>query len=143
MEAICSPHAAGFALLLAVVDTSVFISGHGVIRRLVEAMEAADDPVRSRDAPPFQLRVQLVVPFQASQTPPALQQPTIPALTHARVRAHHLASRFTSKSACESPYRMQGCLEQPWLTENRHDMAPGNCATKCPAAVALPSISNL
>ena len=59
----------GFALLLAVVDTSVFISGHGVIRRLVEAMEAADDPVRSRDAPPFQLRVQLVVPFQASRPP--------------------------------------------------------------------------
>ena len=60
-------HASGCALLLAVVDTSVFISGHGVLRRLVEAMEAADDPVRSRDAPPFQLRIQLVVPFQASR----------------------------------------------------------------------------
>ena len=56
----------GCALLLAVVDTSVFISGHGVLKRLVETMEAADDPVRSRDAPPFQLRIQLVVPFQAS-----------------------------------------------------------------------------
>jgi len=53
--------------LLAVVDTSVFISGHGVLKRLVETMEAADDPVRSRDAPPFQLRIQLVVPFQASR----------------------------------------------------------------------------
>ena len=60
--------ASGCALLLTVVDTSVFISGHGVIRRMVEAMEAADDPVRSRDAPPFQLRIQLVVPFQASQS---------------------------------------------------------------------------
>ena len=61
------PPASGCALLLAVVDTSVFINGHGVLRRLVEAMEAADDPVRSRDAPPFQLRIQLVVPFQVSQ----------------------------------------------------------------------------
>lgn len=56
----------GFALLLAVVDTSVFISGHAVIKRLVDSMAAVDHPVRAPSNGPFQLRIQVVVPFKVS-----------------------------------------------------------------------------
>ena len=61
---------AGFALLLAVVDTSVFISGHAVIKRLVESMAAVDDSVRAPTSGPFKLRIQVVIPFKVrgSQT---------------------------------------------------------------------------
>ena len=51
-------------MLLAVVDTSVFISGYTVIKRLVETMAALDDPVRAAEGGPFQLRIQVVVPFK-------------------------------------------------------------------------------
>ena len=54
----------GFALLLAVVDTSVFIASPAVVQSLVESMEALDDPVRASSDGPFQLRIQVVVPFK-------------------------------------------------------------------------------